>query len=190
MMDEISYEQFGVNFVTHVVTPERVAATIARVAGDRVQAGPIAAGPGGAASVIASGRIGKIIARTSFTATALAFDAVIPIELQLDVRVAGATYGYRGRVSVPLHLSVRAEQPVTLVIDIDRVSAGDVDVELAAEGLRGKILQRLGNVDEEVRRAVAGIVNDRLSSDEARSSRELDILSYVEKAWGPEAPSG
>lgn len=183
-MEKISYEQFGVNFVTHVVTPGRVAETIARVSGDQVHAGPMSAGPGGAASVTATGRIGDITARPSFRKESLAFEAEIPIDLELEVKVAGGTHRYRGRVTVPLHLSVHAEHPVTIMIDVDPVAPRDVGVELAADGLRAKVLQRLGNVDDEVRRAVASIVTERLASERAMAVRALDILSYVDKAFG------
>jgi hypothetical protein len=184
-MEEISYEQFGVNFVTRVVTPGRVGATIARLAGREVHAGPMPAGPGGAASVTATGRIGEILPRIDFTSDRLAFEATIPVELQLEVRVAGAAHRYRGRVDVPLRLGVRAVDPVTLVIDVEPVQPDRVTVELSADGLRARVLQRLGNVDDEVRRAVVDIVNGRLASDEAAAARVLDILGYVDKAWTP-----
>jgi len=188
-MGEITYEEFGVNFVKHVVTPDRVAGTISRLAGGEVKAGPMPAGPGGAASVTASGRIGDIVARASSASGRLAFEAVIPIELLLEVRVAGADHRYRGRVNVPLSLRVRAVSPVTLIIDVDPVLSDKVEVELSADGVRAKVLQRLGNVNEEVRETVATIVNERLTSEAAREARHLDILSFVDKAWNPEPPS-
>ena len=182
-MSEISYEQFGVNFVTKVVTPERVAATIGRVSGTEVNAGPMQAGPGGAASVTATGRIGEITAQVSFRQERLGFDATIPIDLQLDVRVAGAGHKYRGELMVALRLSVRAVEPLSLMIDVDPVRAEDVTVKLHAEGVRAKFLQRLGGIDDEVRRTVASIVAERLESPAARDVRELHILDFVDKAW-------
>jgi len=177
-MGEITYEEFGVNFVKHVVTPDRVAGTISRLAGGEVKAGPMPAGPGGAASVTASGRIGDIVARASSASGRLAFEAVIPIELLLEVRVAGADHRYRGRVNVPLSLRVRAVGPVTLIIDVDPVLSDKVEVELSADGVRAKVLQRLGNVNEEVRQTVATIVNERLTSEaarEAKASRHFEL---------------
>jgi hypothetical protein len=188
-MDEITYEEFGANFVKHVVTPERVAGTISRLAGGEVKAGPMPAGPGGAASVTASGQIGEIVARASSAGGRLSFEAVIPIDLLLEVRVAGADHRYRGRLNVPLTMRVRAVAPVTLIIDVDPVLSDKVEVELSADGVRAKVLQRLGNVNEEVRRTVSTIVNERLTSAAAREARHLDILSFVDKAWNPEPPS-
>jgi hypothetical protein len=183
MAEEITYEQFGVNFVTKVVTAERVAATIGRVSGSEVSAGPMAAGPGGAASVTASGRIGTIGAKVSFRREQLGFDATIPIALVLDVRVAGANHRYNGKVTVSLRLGVRAVAPLSLMIDVDEVRPEHVEVSLEADGVRARFLQRLGGIDDEVRRTVASIVGGRLGSPEAREVRELHILDFVDKAW-------
>jgi hypothetical protein len=182
-MEEISYEQLGVNFVTHVVTPERVAATIAHVAGDEVRVGPMNAGPGGAASVTATGKIGTVSAKNSWRAGPLSFEATIPIALNLDVRVAGASHRYNGKLSIALRITLRALAPVTLAFDIDPVLPGDVGVELSADGMRAKVLQRIGGIDDEVRRAVASTVTERLGSEAAQAVRLIDILRYVGDAW-------
>ena len=184
-MEELSYEQFGVNFVTQVVTAERVGATIARLAGSEVRAGPLQAGPGGAASVTAVGTVGDIRPQVDFGAERLGFNATIPIDLRLEVRVAGGSYRFEGRVDVPLRLDVRAAAPLTLVIDARPVQAEDLTVKLSAEGMRARVLQRLGNVDDEVRRTVAEVVNERLTSEEAMAVRVLDILEFVDEAWTP-----
>lgn len=182
-MEEISFEQLGVNFVTQVVTPERVAATIAHVAGDEVRVGPMNAGPGGAASVTATGKIGTVTAKNAWRGGPLSFDATIPIDISLHVRVAGASHRYTGKLTVPLRISLRAVAPVTLAFDIDPVRPGEVGVELSAEGVRAKFLQRLGGMDDEVRRAVASTVTERLDSDAAKAVRRIDILRYVGEAW-------
>ena len=187
-MDEISYEEFGANFVAHVVTPERVGETIARLAGDEIAVGPMEAGPGGAASVMATGRVGAIRPQVNLKRERLSFDAVIPIELHLDVRLAGVSHRFSGRIEVPLRLDVRAVAPVMLMIDVEPITSDDVRVSLEAEGLRSRILQRIGDVDEEVRRAVADMVNERLNSPAAIEAREYDILGYVEQSFGGPSP--
>ena len=184
-MDEITFEELGINFVTNVVTPERVAETIAHVAGDEVRVGPMHAGPGGAATVTAVGRVGKVTAVHAFRGAPLSFDAEIPIDVSLDVRVAGASHKYSGHLTVPLHITLRAIAPVTLRFDIDAVHPEEVGVELSAEGLRAKVLQRLGDMDDEVRRAVASTVTARLGSPEALAVREIDILQRVTDVWEP-----
>lgn len=184
-MDEISFEELGVNFVTNVVTPERVADTIAHVAGREVKVGPMNAGPGGAASVTATGRVGKVTAVNVFRGGPLSFDATIPIDVTLTVRVAGASHRYSGKLTVPLHITLRAIAPVILRFDIDSVRPEEVGVQLSAEGLRAKVLQKIGDMDEEVRRAVAATVTERLGVPEAMAVREIDILQRVSDVWEP-----
>ena len=186
-MEEITYEQLGVNFITHVVTPERVAATIAHVAGDEVRVGPMNAGPGGAASVTATGILGTVTATNAWRGGPLSFDATIPIDLALDVRLAGASHRYKGMLSIALRISLRALAPVTLAFDIDPVLPEDVGVKLSADGMRAKVLQRLGGIDDEVRRAVASTVTERLGSEAAQAVRMIDVLRYVGDAWKPGA---
>ena len=47
--EHISFDQFGRNFMRHIVTTERVGAAIASVVGERIEVGPMAAGPRDAA---------------------------------------------------------------------------------------------------------------------------------------------
>jgi hypothetical protein len=184
-MDEITFEELGVNFVTNVVTPQRVAETIAHVAGREVKVGPMNAGPGGAASVSAVGAVGTVTAVNVFRAGPLSFDATIPIDINLEVRVAGASHRYTGKLTVPLHITLRAIAPVILRFDIDPVRAEEVGVALSAEGLRAKVLQKIGDMDDEVRRAVASTVTERLGSPQAMAAREIDILQRVSDVWEP-----
>lgn len=183
MGDRIRYGQLGRNFVYSVVTPERVAATIAHVAGQAVDVGPMRAGPGDAATVTATGTIGGIEARVTSRYEPLELEASIPIELSLHVRVAGTQHRYRGRVVVPLRLRVVATEPVVLTIDIAEVLPREIDVTLEAGGLPGRLLRRVGNIDTEVRRTVATVVNDRLSSPDGMAARRIDVLEEVDEIF-------
>ncbi len=53
--------------------------------------------------------------------------------------------------------------------------------------MRAKVLQRIGGIDDEVRRAVAATVTERLGSEAAQAVRMIDILRYVGDAWKPGA---
>ncbi len=181
-MGYISYERFGVNFVRHAVTAEKIAPAIADVAGDTVAVGPLAAGPGGIASVSATGRIGTIAVRPE-PGELLRFVATMPIDLDLDVRIGPVVNRYSGKVEVPLAMTARVAEPLTLVIDVDPVIAGDIRVTLQPENPGGDLLQRLGNMDAEVRSQVARFVNDRLTSDEAVAARTIDVAAIIDDAW-------
>jgi hypothetical protein len=185
-VSEISYEEFGVNFVTMAVTDERVRDALTAVAGDVIRVGPLAVGPGHAATVDAEGRIGSpAIEREA--ATPLAFRAVLPVDLVLDVKVAGLNHHYDARLQIPLRLTVRTVEPITLVIDVDRVSSRDVDVRMKADGMRAKVLSRLGNVEDEVRRQVARFVREQVDSPAGERARRIEILPMIDRVWGAEA---
>jgi hypothetical protein len=188
-MTSIPYEQFGVNFVKLAVTDERLGDALAAVAGDEIQVGPLAVGPANAATVDAKGRVGTPeIERQE--GVPLAFTAVLPVELALDVKVAGVNHHYDARLSVPLELTVMTEEPITLVIDVARVSSRDIEVQLKATGMRAKVLSRLGNVEDEIRRQVAKFVRERVDSPAGERARRIEILPMIDRAWRPEDAAG
>ena len=188
-MTTTSYEQFGINFVTMAVTDERLGAALAAVAGDAIWVGPMAVGPANAATVDAEGRIGEP-AITRHEGVPLAFTAVLPVALSLDVKVAGVNHHYDARLSVPLELTVMTEEPINVVIDVARVSSRDIDVQLKADGMRAKVLSRLGNVEDEIRRQVARFVREQVDSPKGKRARRIEILPMIDKAWRPEDAVG
>jgi hypothetical protein len=190
-MSEISYEQFGANFIEYAVTTERIGAALAEVAGDVIRVGPMAVGPVSAASVDAEGRI-KEPEITRHGGSPLTFAAVLPVGLSLDVKVAGVNHHYDARLRIPLRLTIRTAEPITLVIDVARVSSRDIDVHLRADGMRAKVLSRLGNVEDEIRRQVARFVRERVDSPQGEQARRVEILPLIDRAWrsDPEASGG
>jgi hypothetical protein len=177
----ISYEQFGINFVSTAVTAERVKAAVAEVAGDSFKIGPFSAGPAGVAVVTAEARIG-VAEIQNLLGSVLKFDAILPIGLDLEVRLATVPHRYTGAIRVPLSLSVRTVEPLSLLIEVEPVVPGHVTVDLRSEGMSAGVLQRVGNIDGEVRKQVARVVNERLDSEHARASREIDVAALIEKA--------
>lgn len=181
-MSYISYETFGVNFVRRAVTAERIAPSLADVAGDTVEVGPMPAGPGGLAVVTALGRIGTIAVRPE-PGDLLRFAATMPIDLDLEVRIGPVPNRFKGRVEVPLSMTVRISDPLTLVIDVDPVIASDVSVDLRSESAGGDLLQRLGNMEAEVQMQVAQIVNERQATEKATEARVIDVATMIDEAW-------
>lgn len=178
----ISYEEFGVRLVTAAVTPARVARQVADVAGDTIEIGPMAAGPGGVATARATGRVEPPDVE-HVDHNPLAFVARLSIALALEIDLAGRRHEYRGRIELPLRLSVLAAEPLSLVVDVDEVEAADVRVRLDASGMRAKVLGRVGGIDEEVRGQVVRVVQERVQSDAARAARTIDVLALVDQAW-------
>jgi hypothetical protein len=183
-MKRISYEQFGANFIGMAVTPERVGATLRAVAGDAIEVGPMNVGPANAATVVAKGRIGvPRVQREKLEP--LTFKAVLPADVELDVVVAGAHHKYTAQLRIPLRLAIHTAEPLDLVIDVERLSSRDVDVQMQSEGLRARVLGRLGNAEDELRRHVARFVRERVDDPSGQEARHIALLPLIDKAWQP-----
>lgn len=180
-MDRISYERFGVNFVERAVTAERIAEALTGSAGGAFRIGPMASGPGGIAVAEATGRAG-VVEVERLPGSQVQFAAKLPIVLDLEIKVAAVPQRYRGNIEVSLSLSVHTADPLWLLIEVEPVTGSDVSVDLRSEGGVGGMLQRIGNIDEEVRGQVVKVVNERISAPEARATREIDVAALVDRS--------
>jgi|SRR5579875_1063378 len=175
------YGAFGEDFIVTAVTPERVVASIRRIAGDKVELGPLRAGPGGAATVVARGWMGEPSAEELAT-DLLAFAVKLPVDLDLEIRL-GTTGRFAATGHIELRLSVRTESPPAIVIDVAPARPSDVHLTIEARGVQAKLLQRAGDVDGELRRHAANYVNERVESPEARRLTRVNLVPLIEKAW-------
>ena len=183
MNEYISYEQFGVNFVRHAVTADRIAASITETSGSTIEEGPTPVGPGGIATARSTGRIGTVRVAPR-PGDLLGFDAVLPIELDLEIKVGPISNRYRGLVEVPLKMTVHVVQPLTLVIEIAPVVPAEVRVDLRSTNLGADVLQQMGNVDAEVQAQVARTVNEKMNTPEAKAARVIDVGAQIDESWG------
>ncbi len=182
----MSYQDFGVAFVDETVTSARIEHAVAEVAGDQVDVGPIRVGPGDAASVVAKGTIARPTARSAAPEDdgTRRFTVTIPVELHLSVKVAGTLHRFESSVEVPLRLAVRtAARPLSLLIDIEAPAPADLEVEVRASGMAGRVLGRLGNVDAKIRKEVVNVINARIDSPQANAARVIDIGTVAESMW-------
>ena len=186
-LDHISFDEFGRNFMREVVTADRVAATIASVVGESIEVGPMAAGPRDAASATLRGRLVDVDVSPAGDedGEVMRFTAVVRIECTLSVKAPVLNKRYRGMLTIPLVLDVRTAPPLRLVIEVDPPSAPDIGVELEAKDRSGRLIQLLGNIDDEVRTRTAAEVAQRVESPEARRHREINVLAMVDDVWRP-----
>ncbi|MBV8983068.1 MAG: hypothetical protein JO248_01315 [Acidimicrobiia bacterium] len=182
----ISFDQFGRSFMHEVVTAARVAATIASVVGERIEVGPIAAGPGNAARASVRGTLAGVdVSPAGEDDDSLRFSAVVRLDCTLAVKAPVLNKRYRGALTIPLRLVVRTMSPLRLVIDVEPPSPHDIGVELDSGDRSGRLIQILGNIDDEVRTRAAADVAERVEAPEARRHREIDVLAMVDDVWKP-----
>jgi hypothetical protein len=175
------YSAFGEDFIVTAVTPERVVASARQIAGDKVELGPLRAGPGGAATVTATGWIGEPTAEELATEL-LSYAVRLPVDLDLEVRI-GPTGRFLASGHIELRLTVRTETPPAIVIDVGTVRPGDVHLTIEARGVQAKLLQRAGDIDSELRRHAARYVNEKISSPQARQLTRVDLVPLIDRVW-------
>jgi hypothetical protein len=181
----IGPDQFALNLIRETVTTERVAAVMARIAGDRIEVGPLRFGPGGAVAASGVGVIGEITVTPAFGMgnNDVAFDAAIPGELTIDLTAGngGRVHRYEGTVVVTLRISVRLLPPARVVLDVTPLRGRDVEVRLNTTGVATFVLQTLGDADQEVAAQVAEVVNERVA--EVADLRQIDMAAMLDRAW-------
>lgn len=183
-MSPMTYEQFGAAFVHEAVTPERISGVIRGLAGGAVRVGPMAAGPGGIASAKASGTVGE----PDVTKTGddpLAYSVILPVDLKVDVVVAGVSHHYKAQASVRIGITVRLEKPLSICIEPTPPRRGDVTVKVQAKGLPAKVLGRVGDIDNEMCREIAAYVKARIDADASEFSN-VDLRPLMAEAWPTE----
>ena len=185
-MKIVSYQDFGAAFIDTAVTRERIEEAVTRVAGDRVDAGPIYVGPGDKASVMAKGTIGAPSAKPADPEPdgTRRFVVSIPVELGLTVKVAGTLHRFEASVVARLRLTVRtAVDPIALVIEITPPEVFDMEVDVRSSGMVSKVLGRLGNVDGKIRKEVARFVSERVESPDAKAATVIEIGPHIDAVW-------
>jgi hypothetical protein len=180
-MTDMTYEEFGSAFVHEAVTPGRINGVIRGLAGDVVKVGPMQAGPGGVATATAAGKVADpIVEQTSDDP--LAYVVRLPVDLTLDVNVAGTHHHYTAEAEVRIGIAVRLEHPLSICIEPTAPSRRDVTVRVHAKGIQAKVLGRIGDIDNELRREIATYVKSRINSDAAEFAN-VDLRPLMLEAW-------
>lgn len=186
-------DEFVLNLIRTTVTTERVASVMARIAGDRIEVGPLHFGPGGTVTATGVGLIGPIQVTPVFAyglasqqLNSLGFDATIPGELTIDLTAgsSGRPHHYEGTVVVPLRIRVLLSAPTWLVLDVAPLRADDVTVRLQTTGMATFVLQTLGDADGEVAAQVAAVVNERVAA--VADLLRIDLAALLDRSWDTE----
>lgn len=180
----IDPQQFASNLLTLTVTPERVAAVMARIAGERVEVGPLTFGPGGMITASGVGLIGKIevVPVTGLADGQLGFEATIPGDLTINLSAGSSdsVHSYQGTVQSCLHITVQLLEPARAFLAVDQLQPREVKVDLRTEGMAAVILQ-LGRADQVVADQVAKVVNHRVAA--VADVRTIDLVELVDRSW-------
>lgn len=175
----ISYADFGRRFFEAAVTRRRVERATAGLAGREIDFGPKGVGPMGLIKVSATGSVAAPDVER-VPGENVGYELVVPVELHMVIEMGPEKFRFAADVRVRLALTARAAEPLRIVIDIEPPGAGNVEVTVRADGVRASVLQLLGGIDGELRRAVAKVVRRELERPELQSARVIDVGKTLE----------
>jgi hypothetical protein len=187
--DLIGYDEWGARFFEAAVTEERVLAGVNAMAGQQIEFGPLGVGPGRVAKVTAVGHIGTASGRRT-SLDPVQIDVRLPVTLQFQLDLGVDVHRFDADVEVPLRLSARARDDLSIVIDIDPPTKDDITVALKAKGLRATVTQYAANVDGELRRFIAKYVGRELEKPKIVAARTIDIRAAIERGAHSVVPGG
>jgi hypothetical protein len=82
-----------------------------------------------------------------------------------------------------LILTAHTQGDVTIEIDIGDVVARDIELDLRPMGTAAAIIERIGEVSEQVKREIAQLVNVRKDDPKLDPLRKLELAGTIEEEW-------
>jgi hypothetical protein len=180
---EISYEAFGVEYVHRILHKDRILRLVNEVLGDRIELGPIGAGPGrsfASVSVVGTYRPTK---GEQIPGDLLAYKVYLPISVVFDLDMRVDRHRFNADVVVPLTLSVRVESPLTICIDIGIPGEDEIALTLQTPTRRGTLLQKLAGLESELKRFLVKVVRTELAKPYVKRATRLDMIDLIDDAW-------
>ena len=178
----LTYEAFGPSFFEHAVTEERILSVLDELLGTAIEVGPIGVGPGRLVKASATGRYGlPEITRTS--TRPLEYRVTVPASLTFTLDLQVETQKFNADLLVPLVLRATAAEPLLVVIEVIPPDASKLTVKVRAEGLRATVVQKVADVDHELRRFLAKYVARELTKPYVEDARTIDVAALMDRAW-------
>jgi hypothetical protein len=179
----ITYEQFGINFIRMVLHEQRILESINRLLGEKIELGPMGAGPG---RVFARARATGWFQETYGRAVVddlLVYRVFLPIEVDFELELAMGVHQFHAQVLLPLTLTVRVEHPLTIVWDITPPLEEEVTIRVETGKRRSAVLQRIAGLDDELRRFLIRVIVKELDKPHIHKATRIDMVSVIDAAW-------
>jgi hypothetical protein len=178
-----SYQRFGVHWIRRVLNKERVLRTIDDLLGEKIELGPIGAGPGRAfASVSIVGQFHPTSGE-EVPAELLTYAVNLPISVVFDLDLPLDTLTFNAEVVVPLVIVVHTEEPVRLVLEIRVPTEDRIELQLRTDTRRGRTLQKVAGLDAELRRFLIKVLTTELDKPYVQRATHLDMEQLIDHAW-------
>ncbi|MGY2875359.1 hypothetical protein ACVW00_002549 [Marmoricola sp. URHA0025 HA25] len=185
--DFVSYQQWGADFFAEAVSGDRILGAVDNIAGQPIDFGPIGVGPGKIAKVRAYGAIGSATA-SRIAGDEISYRVELPVDLTFELDLQVETHTFHAELLVPLTLTARAVSGIRVYIEVVPPTSSEVQVQVRAEGLRASIMQRVANVEGELRRFVARYVAREVAKPHIAAARLIDVAGAIDRAWATISP--
>ncbi|OBI80521.1 hypothetical protein A9X01_24895 [Mycobacterium asiaticum] len=179
---ELTPEQFTALVLLAAAPPDRVGQVVARLVGDHLTIGPLEVGPGGIASATARGRRGRVRVATCDHDYWRQI-VIVPIELRVEVRIAGRLVRYRGQVEVQTRFRLRLDPPCTVTVELEEVQKHYVRTTVDPVGFGARLIGWVGGVDQIVAEQVLCYVRDLVATPEFEAAMHIDVAGLLDRAW-------
>jgi hypothetical protein len=183
----VSYEQWGADFFAEAVSGERILGAVNNIAGQPIDFGPIGVGPGKIAKVRAFGDIGAATAKR-IDGDEISYRVELPVDLTFELNLQVETHTFHADLLVPLTLTARAVEGVRVFIAVTPPRSSEVEVRVQADGIRASIMQRVANIEGELRRFVARYVAREVAKPHIEAARVIDVAGAIDRAWSHISP--
>ena len=113
---------------------------------------------------------------------------MVPVDLDFTINLQVEKHRFHASVEVPLPVTAHATTDLRIVVDVTPPNPDELELDLAADGLRAGLLRRVANIDGELRRFVAKYVARELEKPHIVATRNIDVGVSIDVAWAGMAP--
>lgn len=181
--EDLSPAEFGAGFLQLALTPERVCEAVNRVMGDRLELGPMGAGPGRVLAKITTVAVFGTAYGEAIPDADLAYRVMVPVSAAVDLDLSVDTLHFTADVLVPLDVRVAIDPELALVFTITPPPPDEVTLSISTETRRAAMLLRVANLDDELRAFVVRIVEKELTKPHVVRATRIDLRAVVDGAW-------
>ncbi|RYE75493.1 MAG: hypothetical protein EOO74_09955 [Myxococcales bacterium] len=181
----LSYAEFGENFIRQVLHLDRVLESIDRLLGESFELGPIGAGPGRKlARLTAHGRYRPTYGE-ALPGPDVGYLVNLPVDVDFELAIPLDRHRFQAQVVVPLRITLRLVEPMTIVWDIEPPAAEAVQLTLTNEARRSAMLQKLAGIEDELRAFLTRFVDRELAKPYVQKARHIPVVTLIDNAWEP-----
>ena len=175
--------EFGATFLRRALPPARVCEAVDRVMGERLDLGPMGAGPGRVLAKITAGIEFGASYGEALPGEDLAFRVLVPARADVDLDLAVDRLRFTADVLVPLHIRVAVDEPLTLVWTITPPPPDELSLTVNTDTRRAAMLLRVANLDDELRAFVVRVVEKELEKPHVLRATRIDLGEVIDGVW-------